>query len=276
MSPIVIDSDGDSDPNQVPPPIVPPATVLPIIPVLPLPTGPPPTAHSSLIPSPPSSPILVDSDGDSDYLDEKISLLQEAFPTFSKSQVEVVLRLTCCDPELASPILLKCNLKSLLRLLAFNMKRRKRGIEIDPENIVQSFIAIVHKSRAGFDVSVPLEVHLTGSEAVDVGGVRRHFLCDLLHQFATSRRLALFEGDIRTGTILPTVNYEAIVSGYFKLFGKVLVHSLLQEGPSFPYLPKSVYVYMCTSKLEEALPFVSIDDLPFLPQQVVKQVSLCL
>ena len=58
------------------------------------------------------------------------------------------------------------------------------------------------------------------------------------------------------------------------LLGKLLVHSLLQEGPSFPYLPKSVYVYMCTSKLEEALPFVSIDDLPFLPQQVVKQVSL--
>ena len=114
------------------------------------------------------------------------------------------------------------------------MKRRKRGIEIHPENIVQSFIATVHKSGTGFNVSVLLQVHLSGSEAVDVGGVRRLLLCVLLYQFATDRRLALFEGGIHTGIILPAVNYEAIVSGHFKLFGKVLVHSLLQEGPSLP------------------------------------------
>ena len=182
------------------------------------------------------------------------------------------LSLASNDVELALQILLKCTSKTLLRLLALNMKTRKRRIEINPNNVLQSFLTSVIKSRSGFDVSTPLEVSFHGQEAIDVGGVRQSFLCQLMHELATSSQLGLFEGDLASGKLLPTMNYEALMCGHFKMFGKVLIHSLLQEGPPFPFFPKAVYVYICTKSLEQALPHLSVEDLPLAPKEAVKQV----
>ena len=40
----------------------------------------------------------------------------------------------------------------------------------------------------------------------------------------------------------------------------IVVHSLLHEGPGFPYFAPFVYWYLVTGCVQRALPYVSIDD----------------
>ena len=118
---------------------------------------------------------------------------------------------------------------------------------------------------------MPLEVSYVGQDAIDIGGVRRDFLTNLILQLPS--QLSLFEGDYATG-VLPSIGHEAVMAGHFKMFGRVLVHSILQEGPAFPFFPRSVFRYLCTRALDEALPYLSVEDLPYAPKAVVGQVSL--
>ena len=83
-----------------------------------------------------------------------------------------------------------------------------------------------------------------------MGGPWRHFFTELLKELATSEDVGLFEGhDTR---LLPRYNTDAIIAQHFKMMGKFLVHSLLQEGPGFPCLAPSVYRYLVTGSVDEA------------------------
>ncbi len=62
------------------------------------------------------------------------------------------------------------------------------------------------------------------------------------------------------------------MAGYFKMFGQVIVHSVLQEGPAFPYFPKSVFLYLCKKDLNAAVPFLTKKDLPLPSRMIVNQV----
>ena len=148
------------------------------------------------------------------------------------------------------------------------MKKRRRSVEIDPNDIVSSFLSLY---ETGFDVAIPLEVSFRHQQAIDVGGVRRHFLSQLLINLATSSTLSLFEGQLATG-VLPSVNQHAVMAGYVKMFGQVIVHSVLQEGPAFPYFPKSVFLYLCKKDLNAAVPFLTKKDLPLPSRMIVNQV----
>ncbi len=84
----------------------------------------------------------------------------------------------------------------------------------------------------------------------------------LVREMATSSALRLFEGDIETGPLLPVYSHNAVIHGYFRLFGKVIAHSVLQEGPAFPCLPEAMYQYLVEGEVDKAVPFLTVKDLP--------------
>ena len=85
--------------------------------------------------------------------------------------------------------------------------------------------------------------------------------------------LRLFEGDIETSSLLPAYNHNAIVNGYFRLLGKIIVHSVMQEGPAFPCLPEAIYHYIITENIDDAMVHMSLENLPVHAAVLVEQVS---
>ena len=67
--------------------------------------------------------------------------------------------------------------------------------------------------------------------AVDTGGLRRQFFTDVLHHFSHKDMKAMFVGPQER--LRP--NYSSQVEPFMKILGTIIVHSLLQEGPGFPY-----------------------------------------
>ena len=71
-----------------------------------------------------------------------------------------------------------------------------------------------------------------GSEAIDLGGPRRQFFNIVFEGLAKNEVLRLFQGDLDKGHLLPTINHDAIICGQFKLAGRMILHSILNEGPA--------------------------------------------
>ena len=107
--------------------------------------------------------------------------------------------------------------------------------------------------------------------ALDFGGVRRQFFSNLLQEVTLSTSLNLFErNDLY---LLPSINQEAYICGHYKMLGKLILHSILQEGPGFPYFPPSLYYYICTGSVEVAIEYLSLETLPFHSKIVVDEVN---
>ena len=41
-----------------------------------------------------------------------------------------------------------------------------------------------------------------------------------------------------------TCNTENLIGGHYARLGQIVIHSILHEGPAFPFLPKAVYYYL--------------------------------
>ena len=41
--------------------------------------------------------------------------------------------------------------------------------------------------------------------------------------------------------LLPAIDHNAILSGQFKMLGRIILHSILMEGPGFPVLPLPIF-----------------------------------
>lgn len=130
-------------------------------------------------------------------------------------------------------VCLDVNAKSLLRVFKFaQMKTRVKRVAVNTDRVFLDALAL-YKTSA-LDVGRPIEVELIGSEAVDLGGPRRQFFNILIEGLKQNQLLRLFEGDVNQGNLLPTVNQDAIIAGHFKVAGRIILHSILNEGPAFP------------------------------------------
>ena len=69
-------------------------------------------------------------------------------------------------------------------------------------------------------------------------------------------------------------HYSPQLLPLFKILGTIIVHSLLQGGPGFPYLSPYVYWYLATGSEEMALSYVSPQDLTVNVTEVIEKVSL--
>ncbi|PFX24444.1 hypothetical protein AWC38_SpisGene10962 [Stylophora pistillata] len=100
-----------------------------------------------------------------------------------------------------------------------------------------------------------LSIGFDGEEGIDAGALRVEFFCEVLQEM--NKRL--FEGDechrVPKKTFHGGTNYA--------IAGMMIGHSLLQNGPAFPCMPKAIYSYITTGCIEIALnQLPTIGDIP--------------
>jgi hypothetical protein len=197
--------------------------------------------------------------------------LHEIFSQLPTAAVEDIVTLCGGDTSQALKILLGGpNVPDLLQLLRrkYLAFRPKKLTIVEEEELVHE--ALVYYKHPTFNPLVPVRVSFEGQPAIDTGGVTRQFFTDVLCQLAKGE-LQLFNG-------LPNrlrLAYGPQVLPLMKILGTIIAHSLLHEGPGFPYFAPFVYWYLVTGCEERALPYVSIrDDLSLSCIQIVKKVSV--
>ena len=83
----------------------------------------------------------------------------------------------------------------------------------------------------------------------------------------------LFEG--RDRMLLPMHNTDALRSGLFKVAGRMITSSILNGAPGFPCLAPSVYSYLTSGSMNEAVEMATADDIPDLEmREVLSKVSV--
>ena len=123
--------------------------------------------------------------------------------------------------------------------------------------------------KGNFDVSTEVEVEIMESLTTDHGGPKRQFFNHFLQQMPSKLNL-VEESD---GVLFFTCNTESLLGGHYARLGQVYVHSVLNEGPAFPYLPKAVYYYMIGG-IDVAVPHLSLEELSKAAEYVVEKVLI--
>ena len=128
---------------------------------------------------------------------------------------------------------------------------------------------MLHYKHPSFVPTVPIRVSFKGQPAVDTGGVTRQFFTDVLAKFVRQDSFQLFMG--HSERLRPA--YSPQVLPLMKILGTIIGHSLIHEGPGFPFLAPFVFWYVATGSEQIALPYVSVHDLSPAAADVVTQVS---
>ncbi len=223
-------------------------------------------SDDSSSPSPSPSPSPVPSP--TFYGRTKLSIIKEMFPKLTTEQeASVLFDLFSNDPHQVIQFLLEgLPVSSLLNQLRQNkLICPPKVIVIRPDHIVEDALRMLYKGE--FNVSAPVEIDMVGVPAVDLGGVRRQFYTTLLREMPIKLRLFETNGLVH----FPTGHTDALLGGHYRRLGQIIVHSVVQEGPGFPYLPKSIYYYL-VGGIDLAVTHLCIEELPSATQYVVEQV----
>ena len=192
-------------------------------------------------------------------------------PAFSVQSVDAVVNLCDFDTELAMNYLVSGptagGLLRLLRKKEYSGRAKKITIH-DEEDILEE--ALLHYKHPSFDPSTPVRVSLKGQPAVDTGGVTRQFFNDVLRSFVRQDSLQLFVG--HPERLRPA--YSPQVLPLMKILGLIIGHSLIHEGPGFPFFAPFVFWYLASGSEQTALPYVSVNDLSNSAMQIVNQVNI--
>ena len=79
---------------------------------------------------------------------------------------------------------------------------------------------------------VELCITLDNQPAIDIGGVIRQVYSSVFTEFPTNKFFQLFDGPINY--LRPACTADARSSGLLKLLGKMVAHSICQDGVGFP------------------------------------------
>ena len=113
----------------------------------------------------------------------------------------------------------------------------------------------------------PFLLHeFVGVPAIDLGGPRRQFFTEFLQKMPEQLKLVEKSGCLCFLTCLT----DCLLNEHYTLFAKVIVHSVFQEGPAFPYFPQSYYL---VGGMKMAVEHLCIDELPLAAKNVVEEVS---
>ena len=144
----------------------------------------------------------------------------------------------------------------ILHHLQTQLRGPAEKLTVDKEDLLSD--AFYYYKHKDFDARTPLRVRIKNQAAVDTGGVLRQFYSDVFASLARNDEMSLFQGDARRR--LPLFKNEHAVTGIFEILGKMIAHSLVQEGPGFPYLSPVIYSYISTGDLQAALVKGSVID----------------
>ena len=81
-----------------------------------------------------------------------------------------------------------------------------------------------------------------------------------------------FEGPVAT-CLIPAYSSKVLASGILKILGRIVVHSLLQGGPGFPFLAPYVYKYVTTESIDQAFEDITLAVLPTPVANMIYAVS---
>lgn len=143
----------------------------------------------------------------------------------------------------------------------------KLKVNVDFNDAWSDLVAIY--KRRNFSVLCRIAITINDSAAIDAGGVRRQLYTTVFEDFASNRIIHLFEGEMNC--LRSVVSAEARSSGFFKRLGKMVAHSICQEGIGFPYLSLTCYSYIIGGE-ELAMQQWSIEDLPSDSAILLEQV----
>ena len=229
-----------------------------------------PDSHR-MIPQVPNE-VSTSRESQSSLIDDSVDSLSSIFTNTSRETVREYV-LAYQNIELAADALSQDIFKEqpeenkdvhqILNKLKFSMKpyMYSEKLKVDKEDIVVDFF---HYYKSGeFDPSVPIKIQMRGEPAVDTGGVLRQAFTDVFSEIANgSSSLRLFRG-VDASRLTPIYSSEHVLTGVFEVLRKMIAHSLIQGGPGFPYLAPSIYWYIATGDLSEAVArcsFVDVGD----------------
>lgn len=161
-------------------------------------------------------------------------------------------------------------LNSLVTMLNDRMRNCERNkVDIDPDDIWQDLV-VFYKSPSASDLSRQLRVKLGKNPAVDTGGVRREIYTTVFNQFLNNTHVRLFTGDPHS--VRPIFTAESRASGLFKILGKMVGHSIAQDGIGFPFFSLPCYWYMAQGE-EKATQVSSVKDVGADTNYVISKVT---
>ncbi len=144
-----------------------------------------------------------------------------------------------------------------------------KKVQVDSECIWVDTVA--HYKSWSLDVTHPIRVIFDGQPAIDTGGVRRQLFTDVYKEFVDNAHVRLFAGP--RNALRPIYSVEARSSGLFKVLGKMIGHSIQQEGIGFPYLSDVCYQYI-VAREEAVVPHITLADVGADVSTFITQVLL--
>ena len=124
-------------------------------------------------------------------------------------------------------------------------------LKVDEEDVVIDLLQYYKSTK--FDPKIPISVRFRGQPGVDSGGLLRRAFTTAFEAIAQSKvpSSRLFTG--QTNSLTPLYSSENLLTQSFKTLGKMVGHSLIQDGPGFPNLVPAIYWYIVTGDLNEAV-----------------------
>lgn len=227
---------------------------------------PPPGLSSAPGPSTATTEPDVNDVSDDDFSPIRAKTLHEMFPNLELDCGALLLELFGSLCDIVDFLLDPSALTLLKRFRAIRLSSSVRRITVRPEHVVEDGLSTLFKGD--FNADSQLEIELVGKTTADLGGVRRQFFTQLLQEVPQKLHLIEENGSIA----FPTCNTDSLLSGHYARLGKLIVSSILQEGPGFPFFPKAVYYYL-VGGIEKAVTHLSVDELPVATEYVVKKVK---
>ena len=216
--------------------------------------------------------LVPDEDSQLSVTPDKVGLIKDVFPNLNSDEAILLLNLLHGNVHKVISVCLKgLNTSTIIRVFkSARMLTRIKKVFVNPDSILRDALCLYKSSS--FNIAKPIEVEIIGSEAVDLGGPRRQFFNTVLEGLARNEHLRLFDGDMDNGWLLPAVNHDAIICGHFKMLGRIIIHSLLLDGPGFPFFPPPIYYYLVHGTIDSAMPYLDIRFLPARQKAIVDQV----
>ena len=133
----------------------------------------------------------------------------------------------------------------ILHLLSRKLTGRSKLFNVEtPEECLSSGLSC-YKS-IDFDEYHPISVRY--GSAIDAGGPKREFFDNMFKEIILGKHL------------MPLNSPLTMMTGILQVVGKVVVYSLVQEGPGFPFLSRPMYWLIVTGTVEDAMHYATISD----------------
>lgn len=212
------------------------------------------------------SDTMAQSSSSSSELDHLITMFQGK--NLSRKQIAAIYLLSGKNYEAS----LKCildgpNLQTLVILMNTYFDTMPMiKVKVDADTVWNDLVAH-YKSTDEFQCR--LRISLSNNPAIDTGGIRRQMYTQAYNDFCTNKYINLFDGP--PNQLRPASTAVARSSGLLKLLGKMVAHSIFQDGIGFPYLSATAYWYLIGGE-NMAIEYATTNDLPEDSKLLIEKV----